>query len=89
MHVANMNQQWVCFNDMFNSEFAIKTDNDWSCCQAHHLKWICYNDKSIVNLLIESINEWNKLYYMHVVDTNETMFIECNKHERNNFVTCM
>ncbi len=33
--------------------------------------------KITVDLLIESVNEQNKLYYMRVVDTNETSFATC------------
>ena len=82
----------VCLNDK-NSESASKTDNDWSCYQARHLKWVCYNNKSIVDLLIESVIEQktssikcdrhkrNKLYYMRVVDMNETSSAMRCRHE--------
>ncbi len=78
----------------WNSESATKADNDWSCHRARHSKWVCYNDKSIVDLLIESVieqktssiecnrHERNKLYYMRVVDTNETTLLHaCSRHE--------
>ncbi len=57
-----------------------------------------YNNETLLNDLQHKIssdlqrvmiNEQNKLYYMHVVDMNETMFIERDKHERNNSATCM
>ncbi len=86
----------VCLNDK-NSEFASKTNNDWSCHQARHSKWVCYNDKSIVDLLIESVieqktssiecnrHEWNKFYYMRVVDTNETdSAMRCRHESKDN-----
>ncbi len=75
----------VCLNDKNNesatttldSEFTSRADNDWFCHQARHLKWVCYNDKSIVDLLTEFVNKQNKLYYMHVVDMNETSSATC------------
>ena len=79
----------VCLNDK-KSESATMTQNDtkWSLDWTHHSKWVCYNDKSIVDLLIELVeqktssiecnkHEWNKLYYMHVVDMNETSSTTC------------
>ncbi len=35
------------------------------------------NQKTTVDLLIELVIEQNKLYYMHVVDMNETSFATC------------
>ncbi len=57
-----------------------------------------YNNETLLNDLQHKIssdlqqvmiNEQNKLYYMHVVDMNETMSIERDKHERNNSATCV
>ncbi len=71
-----MNRLSINQTRLIRSESATKTDNDWSCRWARHLKWVCYNDKSIVDLLIESVIE------------QKTSSIECNRHERNKFCKC-